>query len=261
MHREYAGSVAICEDACGNYADGACGYYSYNSRTLECFMFGSCLTLDDAICPECVSGSLGCELEDEGHFDFIMVAGGDGAYDSVEVVSVDPASNPVPDCLTELSPLPIQVLGHAGYLDHSKGGVPFFCGGYIPGDGPTDLCHKYVAESDEWEVSGTLSQRMAYTGHGSSESWGLVMTGDGDYPKAVERTRDGETFGFLPPHSTDYASESCMAVIDDDRIALFGGGPSADTINLGCNSIDTLNFGRKTGLQTGPHFGPNSLQV
>ena len=31
------------------------------------------------------------------------------------------------------------------------------------------------------------------------------------------------------------------------------------SFSLGCNSIDTLNFGHETGPQTGPRSGPNSV--
>ena len=53
-----------------------------------------------------------------------MVIGGfngtDGiAMDDVELVSLDPTLRPLPECLTELSPLPVQVDGHAGALDYS----------------------------------------------------------------------------------------------------------------------------------------------
>ena len=53
-----------------------------------------------------------------------MVIGGfngtDGiAMDDVELVSLDPTLRPLPECLIELSPLPVPVDGHAGALDYS----------------------------------------------------------------------------------------------------------------------------------------------
>ena len=42
-----------------------CNYYSYDLATKECFMFDTCPTLDDTFCPQCVSGSPGCAIEDD----------------------------------------------------------------------------------------------------------------------------------------------------------------------------------------------------
>ena len=55
---------------------------------------------------------------------YLMVIGGfngtDGiAMDDVELVSLDPTLRPLPECLIELSPLPVPVDGHAGALDYS----------------------------------------------------------------------------------------------------------------------------------------------
>ena len=65
VHREYAGSVAMCQGPCTNF-DG-CDHYSYNPGTAECFMFDVYPKVDDTLCPDCVSGSPGCEIEDEGN--------------------------------------------------------------------------------------------------------------------------------------------------------------------------------------------------
>ena len=62
-------------------------------------------------------------------------------------------------------------------IDHfAGGGIPFVCGG-LDQSSYTDVCHKYVATSDEWVISGTMAEARAQTGYGSSESWGLVMAG------------------------------------------------------------------------------------
>ena len=51
----------------------------------------------------------------------MMVIGGDDGrkLDDVELVSLDPISQPVPECLTELNPLPVTVYEAAGGLDYS----------------------------------------------------------------------------------------------------------------------------------------------
>ena len=56
---------------------------------------------------------------------FVMVLGGfnggDGDLDDVELVSLDPTSSQhVPDCLAQLSPLPVALLNAAGALDLNR---------------------------------------------------------------------------------------------------------------------------------------------
>ena len=46
--------------------------------------------------------------------------GGDGSLSDVEVVSLDPTLNPLPDCLAQLSPLPASLLNAAGALDYNR---------------------------------------------------------------------------------------------------------------------------------------------
>ena len=49
-----------------------------------------------------------------------MAIGGDNiAMFDVELLSLDPISRPVPDCLTYLNPLPQWITGAAGALDYS----------------------------------------------------------------------------------------------------------------------------------------------
>ena len=44
---------------------------------------------------------------------------GPKTIDDVELVAIDPILHPVPDCLTELNPLPHPVAWSAGALDYS----------------------------------------------------------------------------------------------------------------------------------------------
>ena len=39
--------------------------------------------------------------------------------DDVELVSLDPILQPLPECLTELNPTPVVLSNHAGALDYS----------------------------------------------------------------------------------------------------------------------------------------------
>ena len=104
-------------------------------------------------------------------------------------------------------------------------GTPFICGGK-DADRYTDLCHKYVAALDEWEVSGTMAEERGYGSYASSESWGMVMGGgynfDTGFLSSVATTVDGQVFGSLTdlPNSDD---QQCLAIIDDDKIFISGG--------------------------------------
>ena len=51
----------------------------------------------------------------------IMVIGGfNGSYlDELELVSIDPVLHPVPECLSQLNPLPALTGASAGALDYS----------------------------------------------------------------------------------------------------------------------------------------------
>ena len=42
-----------------------------------------------------------------------------GAMDDVELVSLDPILQPLPECLTELNPTPVVLTDHVGALDYS----------------------------------------------------------------------------------------------------------------------------------------------
>lgn len=39
--------------------------------------------------------------------------------DNVELLALDPNANPVPDCLTQLNPLPVPTRAAGGALDYS----------------------------------------------------------------------------------------------------------------------------------------------
>ena len=68
IHTEDATTTAACQDACTNFS--GCNYYSHDPTADKCLMFETCPSLDENFCPECVSGSPGCEIENgEGNGD------------------------------------------------------------------------------------------------------------------------------------------------------------------------------------------------
>ena len=55
----------------------------------------------------------------------MVIAGSDGIFttdylDDVELVSLDPVLQPLPECLTELNPLALPLSGPGGALDYSS---------------------------------------------------------------------------------------------------------------------------------------------
>ena len=127
-----------CQDACTNYL--GCNFYTYDADTQTCFMFDTCPELDVS-CGSCASGSPGCDLSDNdignlaylkmfeqltktttfvGYF-IMSIGGYDGStLSDVELTSLDPDIYPVPDCLTDLNPLPYAVDCPFAALDYSR---------------------------------------------------------------------------------------------------------------------------------------------
>ena len=108
----------------------------------------------------------------------------------------------------------------------AEGGSPFVCGGRQNGD-YTDICYKYEALSDKWLLFESMTEPRGWCGYDSSESWGLVMVGGtaGDeILSSVERTIDGvlsTPLQALP----GVIEESCVVIIDSDRLLSIGGYP------------------------------------
>ena len=105
-----------------------------------------------------------------------------------------------------------------------------------------------MAFSDEWVISGTLTEERSSMGYGSSESWGLVMAGGylGSYQllSSVETTANGITFGTLPDLEIEVESP-CLVVIDDDKIFTCGGFITSVT-GTEILSRDTYMFSKTT---------------
>ena len=148
------------------------------------------------------------------------------------------------------------MLKMSSFLD---GGIPFICGGYDYGNTYYDECYKYVAASDQWILSGTLSEERSFSGYDSSESWGLVMAGGQNryLLNSVETTHNGETFAFMP--DLPYANrDSCLTIIDNDMIFVSGGqeGPK-DTWIFSTFGSSWQRFVNKRvkALKTSERFG------
>ena len=79
---------------------------------------------------ECEGQLIGADTQNTTSDYFIMLIGGFYTYqmsetslpplDAVELYSIDPVLNPVPDCQAQLSPLPTSLRAAAGGLDHSS---------------------------------------------------------------------------------------------------------------------------------------------
>ena len=79
---------------------------------------------------ECEGQIIGSDAQNVSSDHFIMLIGGFYTYQTsktslppmgdVELYSIDPELNPVPDCQAQLSPLPTALRAAAGGLDHSS---------------------------------------------------------------------------------------------------------------------------------------------
>ena len=97
-----------------------------------------------------------------------------------------------------------------------------------------------------------------------SRAWLLLNITDTGY--FARRLEEGEV-----KNDTDFIMTTTAMVVgvrrvnDNNYPIIYIHWPTAGwmcggfAILLGCNSIGTLNFGRKIGRQTGPHSGPNSV--
>ena len=87
-----------------------------------------------------------------------------------------------------------------------------------------------------------MAEERAYSGYGSSESWGLVMAGgyNNAFLSSVESTYNGEIFGTLPDLEIE-VDRSCVVVIDDGNIFTCGG-------NDGSTKTDTCIFSNASNL-------------
>jgi len=164
-----------------------------------------------------------------GHFpnesdDFLMVIGGQDQVDKigeVELVSLDPASNPVPECLNNLASLPYAVAGLSAGM--TSDGFPLVCGGFTsPMVSP--LCFSYNPFEDRWAPTGAMDVAKGNSAYGTSPAHGLLMVGgSGEFVYDIsESTLDGETFTTHEPLPTESVS-GCLAFLDEDNFIYAGG--------------------------------------
>ena len=63
IHNAAATSTAECQEKCTNYS--GCNYYTYDPLIEGCLMFDTCSEVDVTSCPTCLSGSPGCDIDEE----------------------------------------------------------------------------------------------------------------------------------------------------------------------------------------------------
>ena len=243
LHQDAAENQQDCQDMCATY-DG-CNFYTYDATNAFCQLFATCPDQSEDFCQGCISGQPGCELGNgtEGE-DFLLVVGGfnySTHVDIVEVISLDPLRNPVPDCMKNLQPFPFPFVDAAGdTMDGKKGlnlfgkklisfsadDMPMICGGYsvnMLGMGPAfnDKCWKYNPTNDSWTAVGTMSIGRAYMASSKHPSLGLVMAGGGSCNgcpiDSVEATKDGVNFVQLAPLDFPLLSW-CMATLPSGEL-------------------------------------------
>ena len=96
------------------------------------------------------------------------------------------ASNPVPQCLKNLRPLPVGLSWHAGA---TLGNAPHACGGARG----VKQCFRYAPASDTWGVSGKLTYDHDTPGYTYHDDLGLIVSGSqtGTGQDKVVKTADG----------------------------------------------------------------------
>jgi len=158
----------------------------------------------------------------------LMVVGGFGWSDGllgtpiptrVELVSLDSANSPVPECLTDLSKTPSRT--HAAAGSAMQDGIPLIC------DGSSNECRKYSPSDDSWTNQGPLPTQRLYAATGYMEQLGLIMAGGQEqspptYWNELYTTFDGIEFSELEPMPYKL-SGACLVPTDDDTFYVMGG--------------------------------------
>merc|ERR1712117_750216 len=257
IHEDLAETIVNCESQCNAFT--GCNAYTFDSANKYCMLFNTCPALSDQQCEGCTTSQSGCISNTKARF--LMVTGG-GSYNElpqgpngpvidpyVALLSLD-GESPVPECLQNLTPPPIGFAGSCpgtlgdGKLPHICGGLPYVCDetGYcdrcddLDGiDAPPqceqyDKCHRYNPDQDTWTVSGDmLLPTWENTACAVSSVPEIIMNGD---PNSFQQegtttlyTKDGETFGSLPPMpGGGYPSERhCAVSLDGDDLFVAGG--------------------------------------
>ena len=221
-----------------------------NIFLLLSFHIGSLTAFQCDVPGECVIMAIGGEISD------------DLAIDDVELVSLDPILHPIPDCLSQLNPLPEVTKYAAGSLDYTsmlasysypsifqndrvdnsaspsslflnmlrnvkhffaEGGSPFVCGGASSGQ-VSDIRDYCYAYTAALD-EWVISGTMAegrVLSAYASSEWWGLVMAGGYQLANVATTSDGDSFGSLPDLPLNRQS-SCLVIIDDDRLFICGG--------------------------------------
>ncbi len=98
-------------------------------------------------------------------------------------------------------------------------------------------CYYYDPSTDSWPQTEAAAiphgGGTAYASRAQHDRWGLVMadgTSAAGYQKTVLYTEDGAKFGRLPDLPVA-VERSCLALIDEDRMALVGGRPNNTVVS------------------------------
>ena len=128
---------------------------------------------------------------------YLMVIGGySPTTDLVEVISLYPDDQFVPECMQNLAPFPFPVYHGAGGVT-VPGGNPLICAGFNENlTDESDVCLAYDFGANAWAETGSMPHgAMFFSGYDFHPSWGLVVSGGwadhtgGPYHDVVISTR------------------------------------------------------------------------
>ena len=157
MKFETSFSQELCRQA------NLCNFYTFNPTDGLCLEFSTCQSNDEVSCKTCISGQPGCSngtavpttisttsnpttaIPNDSD-SFLLVVGGrdeEGYSNKVEVVSLYPSVDPVPECTANLSNLSITVGSSAAGAVLSQGAIAF-----NPSDEPRGVNVLYLTHCD-----------------------------------------------------------------------------------------------------------------
>ena len=109
-------------------------------------------------------------------------------FSTVELVSLDPASNPVPECLTNIADIPnvmgisFASVGMSSGVSHNGNlkkeyfpqhtllifidGKPLLCGGQTSLTESLPSCYAYIPSNDSWIQTGTMNDPKGGSAYG-----------------------------------------------------------------------------------------------
>jgi len=163
--------------------------------------------------------------------ELLMVIGGNvdsfGDYFStVELVSLDPSNNPVPECIKSLADIPIQTGVSLASVGLSSDGYPLLCGGQASWADTLSSCYVYIPSNDSWVLTGYMNNPKGGSAYGTSAVHGFTIAGgystDSVILDNVDTTFDGISFSDQTPLH-DGTERPCLSFIDENRFIIAGG--------------------------------------